>query len=573
MYYSNKTKICIFIVVLLVLGFGICGIGIIKEQTRQEQIQNKILSMGEESFQLVLTNTDVLQDIAAPVEIKWWFQEENQTYYLFLPSHYEKGLYYVFNLYDYVLINDNRVEPGDGFELDNGRYILQMPDGAEITLEVMHSRHLASVFIQTDSRNLAYIQEAKQNVDSGQYTLIDKEGNKSSSGKIEKFHCRGNMTFDAADKKSYAIKLKDKTGILNLGIEKDWLLLANAFDETLSKNGIAAEVGNVMGMDYVPKMEYVDLYIDGEYQGNYQLSEKVEIGEDRLNIRNLEDEMDALNPDVDFASLESVEMPVEDIPVVKWVDGLKVPENSKSGYLLELDMTYRYYEEKSGFISSRKQAVAIKSPRCVSFEQAHYLARKYQDMEDALCSVDGYNEQTGMYYYDYLDMDSFARKYLMEEISKNLDASVTSFYMYIPENTSKFYAGPLWDYDRTFGTDFLRDGIDLKDPCTLYASENVYYEEADYPLLYLICQQEEFQDLYKDIYFREIRDDVVMIQKSFVDEHAERIEDSAMMDAIRWNTLVSTSDVEANRVEFQNRIAGIKDFMEQRIAFLDEEWQ
>ena len=114
MYYSNKTKICIFIVVLLVLGFGICGIGIIKEQTRQEQIQNKILSMGEESFQLVLTNTDVLQDIAAPVEIKWWFQEENQTYYLFLPSHYEKGLYYVFNLYDYVLINDNRVEPGDG---------------------------------------------------------------------------------------------------------------------------------------------------------------------------------------------------------------------------------------------------------------------------------------------------------------------------------------------------------------------------------------------------------------------------------------------------------------------------
>ena len=210
--------------------------------------------MGEESFQLVLTNTDVFQDIAAPVEIEWWFQEESQTYYLFLPSHFEKGLYYVFNLYDYVLINDNRVEPGDRFELDNGRYILQVPDGSEITLEVMHSRHLASMFIQTDSRNLAYIQETKQNVDSGQYTLIDKEGNKSSSGKIEKFHCRGNMTFDAADKKSYAIKLKDKTGILNLGIEKDWLLLANAFDETLSRNGIAAEITGIMGMEYAPEI-------------------------------------------------------------------------------------------------------------------------------------------------------------------------------------------------------------------------------------------------------------------------------------------------------------------------------
>lgn len=573
MHYSNKTKIFIFIIVLLVLGFGMYGIGIIKEQAWQGQIQNKILSMGEESFQLVLTNTDVFQDIAAPVEIEWWFQEESQTYYLFLPSHFEKGLYYVFNLYDYVLINDNRVEPGDRFELDNGRYILQVPDGSEITLEVMHSRHLASMFIQTDSRNLAYIQETKQNVDSGQYTLIDKEGNKSSSGEIEKFHCRGNMTFDAADKKSYAIKLKDKTGILNLGIEKDWLLLANAFDETLSRNGIAAEITGIMGMEYAPEMEYVDLYIDGEYQGNYQLSEKVEIGEDRLNIRNLEDEMEALNQDMDFASLQSVETPVEDIPVVKWVDGLKVPENSKSGYLLELDMTYRYYEEKSGFVSSRKQAVAIKSPKCINFEQAYYLARKYQDMEDALCSTDGYNERTGMYYYDYLDMDSFARKYLMEEITKNLDASVTSFYMYIPENTSKFYAGPLWDYDRTFGTDFLRDGIDLKDPCTLYASENVYYEEADYPLLYLISEQKEFQDLYKDIYFREIRDDVVMIQESFIDEHAEKIEDSAMMDAVRWNTLISASDIEANRVEFKNRVAGIKDFMEQRIAFLDEEWQ
>ena len=568
-----QKKYYIFIMTIILLTLFLLFTNGLEQKEKKEKLAEKIEELGTDEFKLVLWDASFFSDGEQEIEIKWWFNDANNLYYFFLPSSISGRLCYVFNQYDSVLIDKNKVLPGDTFNLETGRHLLQLDSGEQITIEIMCSENIASMFMTTDSGDLSAIHESKENEDSGNYVLFDAEGNINCDGKLSTIRGRGNMTFDAADKKSYAIKMQEKTAVLDLGIAKGWSLLANAFDESLIRNQMVTQMAKEMRMEYVADMTHVDLYINGEYQGDYQLAEKVEIAEERLNIRNLEKEMEELNPDIDFVMLESTEEPVGDFPAIKWVENLNVPENIETGYLLELDMTYRYYEEQSGFITSRKQPVVIKSPKCVSYEQVFYLANKYQELEDALCAPDGFNEDTGLYYYDYLDLDTFAQKYLLDEVSKNLDAALTSFFMYIPENDTRFYVGPIWDYDRTFGVDFERCGIDLKDPVGFYVSENIYYEEADVNIFYLLCQQEEFSELYKKMYFEEVRDIVQKIAEETGEENAKKIESSAMMDAVRWDSFESGMDVEINRKLFYENVEAVKSFIEKRIVFLDEAWK
>ena len=573
MFYLKKKKFGPVIISFLLLIAVLLFLQWQEEREIADSIEQKIEAMGTDEFQLCLWNPSVRTDNGQDVEIDWWFHEDAQTYYLFLPSGDNGKFRYIFNCFDTLQIDEQLIKAGDFFQLENGRHELSGSSGESFSLKVMQSGNIAAMHIRTDLDDLAFLHESKQNFDTGSYILMDENGGMESYGYLDSIRGRGNMTFDAADKKSYNIRMREKTAVLDLGIGKNWALLANPFDESLSRNQMVTEMGNAMNMAYVPDMDYVDLYINGEYQGNYQLSEKVEIGQERLNIRDLEKEMKVLNPDLDFDLLAFTEGPVDEFTSLKWVDGLQVPQNSESGYLLELDMTYRYYEEQSGFITSHLQPVVIKSPQCASYEQVYYIANKYQDMENALCAADGCNEMTGLYYYDYLDLYSFAQKYLVDEFSKNLDAALTSFYMYIPETEDKFYAGPIWDYDRTFGVDFERSGVDLKDPETFYVSENIYFEESDINVFHLLCQQEEFSEIYKNLYWNEVRDIVVEIAEHSVDENADRIEKSAMMDAVRNESFGEGLSVDECRELFYEINADIKAFMQKRIEFFDREWK
>ncbi len=572
MFYSSRKKVFILgiTVLLFVLSLGLFQFA---ENVQKEQnLNEKIESFGDEEFRLSLWDSSIDTKTEQAVEIDWWFREENETYYFFIPKVLSEHLCYVFNQYEYLQIDGEEIRPGDSFHMQEGSHEICLTSGEIIPIEVMFSENINSMFIQTDLDDLTRIHESRQNFDTGSYILLDSAGKMNCNGRLDSIKGRGNVTFDGSKKKPYSIRMQDKTAVLDLGIGKGWNLIANAFDDSLIRNHLVTELAKAMDMAYVPDMAYVDLYINGEYRGNYQITEKVEIAEERLNIRNLQDEMEALNPEIDFDMLLPVEEPVDDFPAVKWVEGLKTPSNIDSGYLVELDMTYRYYEEQSGFISSRKQAVAIKSPQCVSFEQAYYVADKYQGMEDALCSDDGYNEATGLHYSDYMDLHSFAQKYLVEEISKNMDAAITSFFMYIPEGDTKFYAGPVWDYDRTFGTEFERGGIDLKDPYSLYVSENVYFEEADINFFYQLCRQEDFQKVYKEMYFNDVREHLVTLGEVTAPETVKQIESSAMMDAIRCRSFGEDMDVMENREAFYEYNDKIRNFILDRVEFLDEEW-
>lgn len=114
---------------------------------------------------------------------------------------------------------------------------------------------------------------------------------------------RGNSTWEWYAKKPYRIKLDEKAEILGLAADKDWVLLANYRDPTNLMNAFVFEMGAGLGIPYPNHTRFVELTINGDYKGLYQLTEQVEQGKNRVNIDKNEGLLIAL--DVDDGPAES----------------------------------------------------------------------------------------------------------------------------------------------------------------------------------------------------------------------------------------------------------------------------
>ena len=108
---------------------------------------------------------------------------------------------------------------------------------------------------------------------------------------------RGNSTWLWYDKKPYRIKLDEKASIVGLAAEKDWVLLANFRDPTHMMNTFVFELGHVMGLPYTNHSRYMEVNLNGEYIGLYQLTEQIEQGKNRVAVDDVEGVLIALDVD------------------------------------------------------------------------------------------------------------------------------------------------------------------------------------------------------------------------------------------------------------------------------------
>ncbi|OQC04744.1 MAG: CotH protein [Bacteroidetes bacterium ADurb.Bin090] len=95
---------------------------------------------------------------------------------------------------------------------------------------------------------------------------------------------RGNSTWLWYDKKPYRIKLDEKAKILGLGSNKDWVLLANYRDPTNLMNAFGFEMASWLGLPFTNHTRFVEVTLNGDYIGLYQLTEQVEQAGDRVDI-------------------------------------------------------------------------------------------------------------------------------------------------------------------------------------------------------------------------------------------------------------------------------------------------
>ena len=95
---------------------------------------------------------------------------------------------------------------------------------------------------------------------------------------------RGNSTADP-EKRAYRIKFEKKHDMFNQGYkEKSWTLLANVFDKSLIRNAVTYHLCKYIGMPFAAGYKFVDLVINNEYRGTYQISDHVQVKSSRINI-------------------------------------------------------------------------------------------------------------------------------------------------------------------------------------------------------------------------------------------------------------------------------------------------
>lgn len=562
----------IFIVLAVLIG-GIVFWGMrgqAHEYQRASLMDEVKPELREDTFDVVIASTCEQNNVQMKSYVRWWSNEQTGEYYFFLPNSWRKDdrAFWVFTNVEEITLDNRVIRSGDVCNVDAGLYTMKVYD-MEYSVRFMYSGEIASLFLTTESGGIEYLHEDKENKERAEYVLFDNKGNLNNHGQVAEISGRGNSTFETEiGKKPYHIELQEKSQILGMGEEKDWWLVANVFDPTLSRNMIVHTVADELGLAYTPDMEYIDLYINGEYRGNYLLSEKLEVGKDRVNIQDLKKATEVVNPGVDLSACEQVIEDPDKLYSRKWFKIPVEPDDYTGGYLLEIDWIDRYGVEQSGFITSRMEAVVLHSPKYATHNQIGYIADLYQDFEDAVYSETGFNEKTEKYFYEYIDIESFAIKYMIEELVKNLDASYTSCYFYKPEFDDKIYAGPVWDYDVAIPLNRISDEwVDLHEPVGFY----VAMQKKDYDIWHALYQQPYFRE-YVD-YLREnmFIDEVSKTVDGFIDENAERIVDSAMMDAVLWNKLGEGGPEEKEK-EFYKLNTELKAYLDARLEYLNEEW-
>lgn len=441
-------------------------------------------------------------------------------------------------------------------------YPLTITEEGETTVQgsltILRSSALPVLELDIEAESFRAIQDEKGVIAAGNLTIYEENGEKIQQEVISEIRTRGNSTW-ALPKKAYQFKVETKQDLFGMGEAKTWILLANAFDETGIRNAIVLNMAQEAGLSYTPEWKFVDLYCNGVYQGNYLLCEKVQVGENRVDIRDLETFNEA-------RGVYEEEIRESEDGTLRFVEGDTGTEDISGGYLIERELEERYHQENSGFMLDGGDCYVMKSPEYATEEQVVYMRTLLQNAEDALKTEDGRNPETGKHYSDYLDTDSFVRKYLLEEVSKNYDGGVTSAFYYKPadEVSTKLFAGPAWDYDVVFGNCML-DEINSNPAGVTELADHIYGTD----LYAALMEQEDFREQVFSCYEDVFRPMLQQLLDQGIDELSEATADSIAMDHIRWEEM-------DNRYQYYESYADnlryLKYFIEERLEFLDGVW-
>ena len=95
---------------------------------------------------------------------------------------------------------------------------------------------------------------------------------------------RGNSTWTRWLKKPYRLKFYEKVSLLGEHKDRSWVLLANFADKSALRNHTALYLGKISNLDYTPSSHFVDLTLNGRYDGTYELCEKIKISNHRVAV-------------------------------------------------------------------------------------------------------------------------------------------------------------------------------------------------------------------------------------------------------------------------------------------------
>lgn len=350
---------------------------------------------------------------------------------------------------------------------------------------------------------------------------------------------RGNASM-GFPKKPYRIKWDEKHRVLGSPAKaKKWTLINNYGDKTLMRNIIAFEISRRLGLEYTPFCTPVDVMINGEYKGCYQLCDQVEVGKNRVSI----EEMDRTCTSGDALT---------------------------GGYFIEVDAYAN--NEPVHFTSSKGNPVTIKSPDSeeIVSEQKDYITRRFNELESRLFGS-YYTATDSRGYRSMLDLESFLRHFIVGELSGNTD-TYWSVNLYKHRGDEHFYTGPVWDFDLAFENDSRTYPINNRTDW-IYRNGGSYAGHmrsfVDRIVVSDHTAKAELLELWKDA--RINRGISAESLNDFIDETADLLQESQHLNFIRWPIL--SQRVHQNPQVFGSyagEVKVVKNYLTKRVPWIDK---
>ena len=292
---------------------------------------------------------------------------------------------------------------------------------------------------------------------------------------------RGNATW-SYPKKPYKFKLASKQKILGMNKNKSWALLASYTDKTLLRNAIGFKASEIFGLSYTPDYRFVELVLNGEYLGNYMLTETVKEGSNRVDVT-----------DNGFIVETFLNQGEKDVKFI----------TDSGGHLFD----FKFPDDDE-----------------LTTEQLNYAKDTINALEDLLYSEGDTKFSVSEGYRNYIDVHEWAKWFLAQNVIANLDTN-KYFYKYDNTTSSKIMIGPMWDFEWSVGIGW-------------YYGErpNPNHELLDY--IY-------FDILLEDPYFKSIlieewdlvKDDINNELMNFINEQAMALSVSQMTNFTVWDIM------------------------------------
>lgn len=349
---------------------------------------------------------------------------------------------------------------------------------------------------------------------------IDSEYSEWDASFTGRIRGRGNSTWLWYPKKPYRIKLDEKASVLGLEAEKDWVLLANYRDPTHLMNTFAFVAGAELGLPYTNHTRFVEVTLNGEYIGLYQLTEQVEQGSSRVDVSD--------------------------------EGGMLLSLDRDDGPELAPDEGDNFWSAVYGL------PVCVKHPEDQTAAQLADIRQAFAQLETTIKSTD-YDRVAQV-----LDIPSFIDYLLLQELVYNVEIDAPRSVYIHKDVGGKWTMGPLWDFDAGFDFDWN----------SMYTGHNYFmsYKElvmgtdpANHVGGYRV--PDFFTDLFKNPRFlsayqdrwMEIRDKVMAVfwENSYL--YAENAAEAMQRNAARW-PIDKDYSAEINRM---------KQWLFQRVNYLD----
>ncbi|MEO7992701.1 MAG: CotH kinase family protein [Chryseolinea sp.] len=378
----------------------------------------------------------------------------------------------------------------------------------------------------------------------GQRNYISDQNNSSAlnyNGRIG-IEIRGSSS-TALEKKQYSLTTlladnvtNNNVSLLNMPEENDWILNGLAFDDSMIRDYISYNLSRKIG-EYAPRTVYCEVVINGDYRGLYILQEKIKVDNDRVDINKIGLTDNAL-PDLSGGYITKADK----------IAGDDVPAWTVSSYTGFDDVNFIHEFPK---------------PKDITNQQSQYIKSQFDKLSTTASSG---NTSVSQGYPSVIDIPSFLNFMILNELSANVDGYQFSTYFHKDKN-GKLRAGPLWDFNLTYGNDLLRWGLDRSNTYQwqFFNGDNIgakFWKDLFDNGVYKCYMAKRWNELIQNGQPLNL-----VSLKTFIDETVATISEASARNITRWPP-IPEDHPESHPYDYELEIANIKSFLETRITWM-----